>query len=121
MDCSLEVFYRKERIFCSHGKWLYPLFELEVLLENKQLDVQEIIVHDKIIGRAAALILMHLGVRVIHAEILSRPGMAILDLFNIDYVYNSLVDRVACKTEELLEGENDPKNAYQLLKKRANL
>lgn len=119
MKNSLEVYHDNRLVYASLGHWLYPLFDLESFLIAQNLDPSLLFLKDKIIGRAAALIIVHLGFRTVYAALLSEPGKEILDRYGLNYEYGSMVDRVACKTEELLEGEYDPETAYVLIKERA--
>jgi hypothetical protein len=100
MDNTLEVYLGEELIFRSDGKWLYPLFELEDFLAGADLEAGQLTVKDKIVGRAAALLEIRLGVGRIEAGIM-------------------LVERILCKTEELLVDEYDPERAHEILKARA--
>ena len=119
MEPSLEVFKKEKLIFQSFSKWLYPLFELEKFLDTSNYTRTNLIVCDKIVGRAAALILIYLGIRRIKAKILSEYARGALDKYKIEYEYESLVDRIGCRTEDLLRHELDPENAYKLILKKA--
>ena len=48
-------------VFTSTGKWLHPLFELEDYLVEHGLEPGNLILQDKIIGKAAALLIHRLG------------------------------------------------------------
>ena len=119
MEHSLEVFQEKELVFYSDGKWLHPLLELESFLLNNKYTEKNLLVKDKIVGRAAALLLVYLGIGKVKAGILSKPGKDALDKFGVNNEHEQLVDRVLCKTEELLKNENDPLKAYNLIKELA--
>lgn len=121
LEHSLEVYRHGKRIFMSDGNWLYPLFQLQEFITAKRITTSEVEVRDKIIGRAAALVLVYLGIHNITAGILSRPGKEILDLFESNYRYNTLIDKVSCRTEELLEHITDPAIAYGIVRERAKL
>jgi hypothetical protein len=49
-------------VFTSYGKWLHPLFELEDYLAEHPVQPQHLVLQDKIIGKAAALLIHWLGV-----------------------------------------------------------
>jgi hypothetical protein len=116
---TLTVFRNGTPIFTSHGKWLHPLFELEAYLAEHPIQPEDLILQDKIIGKAAALLIYRLGFRTVKAGILSRLGEAVLQRYGIAYTYEQLVDRIHCQTEELLATVEDPEEAYRLVKVRA--
>jgi len=115
-ECEL---YEGTPIFTSYGKWLHPLFELEEYLANRAIEPENFILQNKIIGKAAALLIHRLGFRIVKAGILSRLGEAVLQRYGIAYTYEQLVERIHCQTEELLATVEDPEEAYQLVKVRA--
>ena len=116
---TLTVLHEETPIFTSFGKWLYPLFELEDFLADHPIEPENLLLQDKIIGRAAALLIHRPGFRTVHAGILSRLGETVLQRHGIVYTYEQLVDRIYCQTEELLAIVEDPEAAYQLVKARA--
>jgi zinc transport system ATP-binding protein len=116
MDYTLEAFLDGELIFHSSGKWLHPLFELENFLKQQNYDPASLIVKDKIVGRAAALVQVYLGVKTVQAGMMSKLGKEIFNHFQINYKYENMVDRIQCRTEEILKGEFDPEKAYLVIK-----
>ncbi len=116
---TLTVFRNGTPIFASNGKWLHPLFELEDYLAEHPIQPAQLLLQDKIIGKAAALLIYRLGFRTVKAGILSRLGEAVLQRYGIVYTYAQLVDRIHCQTEELLAQVEDPEEAYRLVKARA--
>ena len=116
---TLVVFRNGTPIFTNYGKWLHPLFDLEAYLVEHLIQPENLILQDKIIGKAAALLIHRLGFRIVKAGILSRLGEAVLQRHGIAYTYAQLVDRIHCQTEELLATVEDPEEAYQRVKVRA--
>ena len=116
---TLTVFRNGTHIFTSHGKWLHPLFELEAYLADHAFQPDQLILQDKIIGKAAALLIHRLGFHTVKAGVLSRLGEGVLQRHGIIYTYEQLVDRIHCQTEELLATVEDPEEAYRLVKARA--
>jgi hypothetical protein len=116
---TLTALHESTPIFTSHGKWLHPLFELEAYLAKHPIQPENLILQDKIIGKAAALMIHRLGFRTVKAGILSRLGEAVLQRYEIAYTHELLVERIHCQTEELLATVEDPEEAYQLVKVRA--
>ena len=121
MEHSLEVYTGTDLIFYSDRKWLYPLFELEEFLGKSHHEPQSLILMDKIIGRAAALLLMKMGIKNIKAETMSELGKDVLEAFYITFEYKNLVHRISCQTEEILKDETNLETAYKILKKRAKI
>jgi hypothetical protein len=116
---TLTVLYEGSPLFTSHGTWFHPLFELEDYLAEHSFQLSNLVLQDKIIGKAAAPLIYRLGFRTVHAGILSRLGEAVLQRHGIVYTYELLVDRIHCQTEELLTTVEDSEEAYQLVKVRA--
>ncbi|HKJ66594.1 MAG TPA: DUF1893 domain-containing protein [bacterium] len=121
MNHTLEVFAEDTLIFASDRNWLYPLLDFEVYLTSTGTDPGFLTVHDKVVGRAAALFLVHLGITSIRAGILSKLGEDALQHYQVQYSYRTLVDRIDCKTEELLQETKEHSAAYTLIKNRAGL
>jgi hypothetical protein len=116
---TLTVLHEETPIFTSFEKWLHPLFELEDLLAEHPLEPEHLVVQDKVVGKAAALLIYRLGFGAVKAGVLSRPGEAALEHAGIVYTYEQLVDRIHCQTEALLADVEAPEEAYDLLKVRA--
>jgi Domain of unknown function (DUF1893) len=116
---TLTVLHEGTPIFTSHGNWLHPLFELEAYLAEHPSQPAKLLLQDKIIGKAAALLIHRLGFRTVKAGILSRLAEVVLQRHGISYTYELLVERIHCQTEELLAQVEDPGEAYRLVKVRA--
>lgn len=116
---TIEVFEGETRIFASRGRWLHPLFDLEEVVRADERDPGRLEVRDKIVGRAAALLLVRLRIGRVRAGILSRPGRQLFVRHAVPFTFETLVDRIDCRTETLLLEEIDPERAYALLRERA--
>ncbi len=117
---TLRLFHNSSLIFTSTKKWLYPLFDLEIFLKDflkdKKSKIKELSLEDKIVGKAAALLIVYLGINKVHAHILSSYGKSVFETYSIRYTYGKLIEKIACKTENLLLNINDPKEAYRIIK-----
>jgi hypothetical protein len=82
------------------------------------LPVEELVVQDKIVGKAAALLMVHFRIKKVKAQLLSRLGLETLLQFKVTFTYQQLVDRIYCQTEELLQREMDPESGYRILTAR---
>jgi hypothetical protein len=118
-DATLTVFHNGTPIFTSHGTWLHPLFELEAYLADHAFQPAHLTLQDKIIGKAAALLILRMGFQTVKAGVLSKLGETVFQRHGITYTYQQLVDRIHCQTEELLATVEDPDEAYRLVTVRA--
>jgi Domain of unknown function (DUF1893) len=117
---TLTVLHEGQPIFTSYGTWLHPLFDLEEYLAAHPVQPDHLILQDKIIGKAAALLIHRLECRTVKAGILSRLGEAVLQRHGIAYPYEQLVDRIHCQTEELL-ADVEEESVQPFLAARAEL
>jgi hypothetical protein len=118
MDSSLELSVGGRIVFASAGRWLHPLFELGDFLAASGVEVAAAELCDKVVGRGSAFLIVRLGIRRVHAVLLSRLGKDILERAGVAFTWDSLVDRIACATESLLEGVTDTDEAYRILSAR---
>ena len=115
---NFEVYQDDECIFQSNSHWLHPIFEFEDYIQKRDVIRHLLYVRDKIIGRAAALLLVRLDIKKIHAHLLSHSGRDVLEYYKIDYSRDMLVYTIGCQTEDLLADEYDPEIAYTKIKDR---
>jgi len=118
MNHPFEVYHNENIVFFSDEHWLHPLFAFENFLVHSELKPGELLVKDKIVGKAAAMVLIYLGIKNIHAKTLSRLALPVLENWNIDFTYDLLVDKIDCQTENLLIERNDPTDSYKIVKAR---
>jgi zinc transport system ATP-binding protein len=116
---SLEFVLDGRVLFSSSGKWLHPLFELEQFLTGRGIDASGGEIRDKVVGRGSAFLIVRLGVRRVHAGLLSRLGKDVLDRAGAVTTWEQLVDEIQCQTESMLKDQTDWEAAYRLLAERA--
>lgn len=117
---SLQVILDKCVLFENQGRWLYPIFDLQDYLQVHEQDRSRLLVKDKIIGKAAALLLIYLGIGQVYAELISRLGVEVFEKHHVTYSFKTCIPRINCQTEQILESIDNPQVAYQILCKRAN-
>ena len=116
---SLQTSNNKEKlIFYSDSHWLHPIFEFETFLSENPYNPQELLIEDKIIGRAAALLLVRLNIGKVKARLLSRLAQDIFEQYKIEYTFSKIKDRIACKTEDIRLDIADPAIAYKIISLR---
>jgi len=116
---SLQVIFHENIVFSSFGKWLYPLFDLEDHLREHPLDMSQVEIRDKVIGKAAALLIVRLGTGRVYGETISDLGIAVFESASLPFAYGQRVPKIACKTEKLLADIDDLDEAYHILCQRA--
>ena len=112
---SMQVLLDGQVLYSSDGKWLYPLFDLEEYLEEYPDLLRNATVWDKVIGKAAALLILRMGGNRVHGVLMSELAAEVLEKAGVAYSFDSLVPRIDCQTEEILEDIVDPDEAYKLL------
>lgn len=119
MEKSLIVTQHNQEIFSSHSKWLYPLFELEDFLANSPFPTENLLLSDKIAGKAAAFLIVRLGFKKVHIHLISDGAVAIFNRFQIEFTYDEIVPKIQCKTEEIVMGNELVEEVWQMLRRRA--
>ena len=84
------VICRGEDVILDHRRGIRPLMEL---LESGK-DLQGYSAADKVVGKAAAFLYCLLGVKALHAGILSEPAREVLASAGITVVYDTLVPAI---------------------------
>jgi hypothetical protein len=118
-DASLEVFDENQGvIFSDNGKWIHPLFNLKEFIERNNLNPKSLYLNDKIIGLGAAVVIAKIGIPNCHGMLVSKLAVAYLEKQSIGITLAELVDRIACKTEELLNIDMSIDEAFEILDNR---
>ena len=116
---SLVARRNGEVIFHSEGKWLYPLLDLEDRINEEGWDGSELELEDKIAGKAAAFLMVRMGVRRVYAHMLSELAEEVFRSYGVEYRFDIRVPRIACQTEEILATLDDPEEAALIILRRA--
>jgi zinc transport system ATP-binding protein len=115
---TLRLFLDGRVVFASDRHWLHPLFDLEDFLAGSGLDPAAARLVDRVTGRAAAFLVARLGIRALDTRVLSLQAVPVLEAHGVACRWRERVDRVACMTEDLLAGVQDPEAAWTLLRER---
>ena len=112
-DYTLALYSQEQLVFSDRGHWLHPMFALERFLSgHRDIRIEECLLHDVVVGRAAALLAARLGVKRLHAELLSGRAEPVLAENRIDYTYTERIERIGCRTEDMLAEVDRPEEAY---------
>jgi len=92
---------------------------------QENIDMRGAAAADKIVGKAAAFLFIKAGIRTVYAEVLSKPGLDVLQRFGIPVTWNTLTDRIInrsgtdiCPMEKCVQEIEDPEKAYNALLQR---
>jgi len=89
-NVSLQVFVEGQVIFQSSGTWLYPLFDLEDYLRDHPQETAKIFISDKVVGKAAALMMIRLAVGRVHGELMSELAVDVFTRHHVPHTYDVL-------------------------------
>jgi len=121
---SLVIAKRGKVLFETESHGISGLLKA---MSQLQHDMAESSVADRIVGRAAALLLVYSGVIAVFAETASDSGIEVLKNNHIFYEFGRRVPRIlgskkvdVCPFEKLVSRLSDPKEAYEELKARCS-
>lgn len=104
-------------IMTSYDKGIKPLF-VKLIEDNTYLE--ESILADKVIGKAAALLAIYGKVKYVYANVISDCAKKILEKNNIYVEYNRIVPYIMnqdgtdkCLMEKLIDDIEDPYEAFK--------
>lgn len=121
LDGHTIALVKGERILTSDSRGISPM--LEFIECGEQLDGFS--VADLIVGKAAALLFAYAGIAAVHARVMSRSAVAVLERFGIRYTCDALVAAIinrkgdgVCPMEQATAGVDDPKAAVVAIKNK---
>lgn len=130
-----ELIYAKEMLqrgsytlfLCSEGQVTFseergiaPLLKL-----TETGEWQGAYAADRIVGKAAAMLYVLLGVRAVYAEVLSQAGKEMLERHGVRAAYGTLTDSIInrsgtglCPMEQAVQALDNPKDAPAAIRER---
>ena len=94
-DCTC-VFCKGETVLTDNRRGVRPLLDL---LESKKV-LSGFAAADKVVGKAAAYLYSLLGIKTIHAGVISEPALAVLKEHSIIVTFGSLVPSIRNRTQD---------------------
>jgi hypothetical protein len=115
---SLIIYRKGEIIFQSDKKGIRPhLIAIERLGREA---LQGTVMVDKIVGRAAALLIMYSGASEVHAALISSGGKELFQKMGVVFTFNEETEaikvkegKIFCPFEKMVQGITDPEEAYR--------
>ncbi|MDP6641294.1 MAG: DUF1893 domain-containing protein [Nitrososphaerales archaeon] len=120
------VFVRKGKIiFESNTNGLSPFIQS---INKHFQDIKESTLADKVVGKAAALLVIYAKINSVFASILSLEAAKILEHNRIPYKYDKMVDRIVnrqgtdlCPFEKKVLATSNPTEAFQCIEEMIRL
>jgi len=108
--------YQKGKISFQDEHGIQPL-----LIQIKKKGLKKAVVVDKVIGKAAALLMIYGKVKQVHTNIIAKDAIAVFEKYKIKYSYNEIVDYIQnvkkdglCPMEQKVLNIDSPKQAYKI-------
>ena len=121
----IVIFKDDASVFVSNDRGVIPLMKL--LKENK-LQLKNSLIADKVIGKAAALLMIYAGVKEVYTPIISLPGLQVFNNHNVKVNYDTTVERIInrkgdglCPMESLCIEIENPEKAFIAIDKKINI
>ena len=115
----LMVYEGNRVIFQSNSKGVRPHLEAIDTLGSR---LKGSLMADKIVGRAAALLILYCGAMEVHAGVITRGGREVLERSGVklfigeETEHIKMVDgRIYCPFEAMVQGIDDPEKAYHAI------
>lgn len=118
---NLIIYDNKTIIFQSKARGLKPLI---IFIKKFNRKFNYLLVFDKIVGRAAALLLVYIKTSQVYTPIISKNGALVLKKYKISFEAEKRVKYIMGKASkamcqwEILAKNQTPKKFWQLVKNR---
>ncbi|MFH2109641.1 MAG: DUF1893 domain-containing protein [Candidatus Bathyarchaeota archaeon] len=116
---SLMVYRDGALVFQSSSKGIRPHLEA---IDQLGEGLRDAVMVDKIVGRAAALLILYSGAAEAHAAVLSTQGRRVLEMHGLRFTYAEEVEhikmrdgRIYCPFEAMVQGLTNPEEAYRAI------
>lgn len=116
---TLNIFEEEKLIFSSQSNWLNPLFEADEFIKQNSSKFNNLSAHDTAGGKAAAALMIHLGIKKVHFNLISEPAITLLEKHKVKVIFDKKVSKLACMTETILEDEENIEKIYSILRIKA--
>ncbi|MCH5172003.1 MAG: DUF1893 domain-containing protein [Erysipelotrichales bacterium] len=108
-----------EELFFDRG--VKPL----MILLNRNKDYSKFFASDRVIGKAAALLYINLGIKNIYTDLISEKALEVFNTYNVNIHYQTKVPLIMnrdktgyCPMETLVLDIDDPKIAYEAIQNK---
>ena len=113
---TIVIYKSDASVIVSNDRGVAPLMQL---LKEDALQLRDSMVADKVIGKAAALLMVYAGVKEVYTPTISKPAVEVFENNDIKLTYDKIVDRIInrkgdglCPMETLCLDINNPEEAF---------
>lgn len=113
---TIVIYKSDASVVLSNDRGVAPLMKL--LKEDKE-QLRDSMVADKVIGKAAALLMVYAGIKEVYTPTISKPAVDVFENYNVKISYDKIVDRIInrkgdglCPMETLCLEIDDPEEAF---------
>lgn len=121
---SLMIYKEHQLLFQSNSGGIRPHLEA---IEKHGIELNGTTMVDKIVGRAAALLVLYSKADQLYAGLVSGPGRQALEEHGLRFEYNEETEhikmkdgRIYCPFERMVQGISDPAEAYSAIVEKMN-
>ena len=108
-------------VVVSDDRGVAPLMKL---LNEDREQLRDSLVADKVIGKAAALLMVYAGVKEVFTPTISEPAVVVFEKHNVKLTYDKVVERIInrkgdglCPMETLCLNVENPEEAFLKIQK----
>lgn len=114
------VFCKDDKTYTSTSRGIRPILDF---LETT--DLNGFSAADKVVGKGASFVYVLLGVRSLHAKVMSKGALEVLTKYGIYHTFDTLTDSIInraktgiCPMEEAVQNISDPNEALEAIKSK---
>jgi len=127
-EFSLVVYYNDEKVFALKSSGVSELTKFIIKHREEFKNFDGLMIGDKIVGKASALLLINLKPSFIYGSIMSEKAREVLEDLGIELKYKNLVPNILnrnktdiCSMEKLILNINSPKEALNIFREFFNI
>ena len=121
---TIVIYKSDASVVVSDDRGVAPLMKL--LKDNKE-QLRDSMIADKVIGKAAALLMVYAGVKEVFTPTISVPAVEVFEKHDVKITYDKVVERIInrkgdglCPMETLCLNVENPEEAFLKIQKFRN-
>ncbi|BCR21037.1 DUF1893 domain-containing protein [Borrelia miyamotoi] len=118
LNPKLRLLKEHRILYSNMERGLKPLLEVDNFINKYIQNKEGLEIYDKVVGKAAAVIIYNIGLQNVHASVISQTAKDFLESKGIKVSFKRLVEKINDKTENLIESLENPEEVYKYLIKR---